>query len=211
MSIVMDSQDVCGFLRGLCFVALVRSVGRCPSPADLAAGLLDLDGELGAFLPALALFTGIEVTTLRACVDEWLHADETYLVPENVNLQLGLFAGSGRSFAFVWRDGADTTSLYRPLLHTARHLVHAAVRVRMQSSVPLSGAEVFWMRLATFLRRAGGADAIASAVAIHTIVDVASDVLLFNSELATRTEEPLLIERSARVFEELRAIPFERI
>lgn len=209
MSIPMDSQDVRGYLRGLCLVVVVRAVRRAPTKADVEDVLVTMFGEdLASIVAGLSSFTGIEEASLTSAIGELFRADEDFLRPENVNLQLGLLAGRPvPTFPFVECGSADPTSLYRPFLDSAYNLVHAAVRTRMQLTALPSMSDTFWKELAGFLRRVGGGDEIASAIALSTIVNVVSDVLFFNSDASTRAKDPEVAATIARVLEELRAVP----
>lgn len=210
MSASIDSQDLRGYLGGLCLIVVVRAVGRTPTKVDIEDILRRrLGQEIDTFVMSLASFTGIEPASLHLATETLFEADEDWLRPENINLQLGLLAKRPMPvFPFVTADRADERALYRPLLDTATNLLHAAVRVRMQVA-PSSpgGAHAFWGDLVGFLRRACGDDAVASAIALTTVVNVASDILFFNSEAAERTEDPALATNIARVLEELRTIP----
>lgn len=207
MSIAMDLQDLRGYLRGFCLVVVVRETGHTPESADIKRVLQEEFAlEIESCLNALTSFTGLDAAVLGSAIDELFHADDEFLLPDNVNLQLGLLSGRAMPcFPFAERDGVDEMALHRPFLDTARNLIHAAVRIRMQSP-GLSSAHMFWEEIARFLRRMGGDNDLAAAIALSTVANVISDVLFFNSDAADRTEDRMLAETISHVLTELRTV-----
>jgi hypothetical protein len=204
MSIEMDSQDLRGYLRGVCLIVVVRnrgcSVGRADIERTLGGRFL---ADIDALVGALAAFTGVSQPFLRGGVLELFQANDEFLLPDNLNLQLGLLSGRPAPiFPFVEEGQVHQLALLRPFLDVARNLVHAAVRLRMQL-LPPSPANAFWPAVATFLHRVGGDDELAEAIALSTIADVVSDIIFFNLDAATRTDDPELVARMGRVIEEL--------
>lgn len=200
----MDSQDLRGYLRGLCLVVVVRVTDRALRKEDIQSVLGGKFGsELKAVAGAIADFTGIEEGFVTGGVEELFQANEEFLQLENLNMQLGLLSSRPvPTFPFVRSSSVDHVALLRPFLDVARNLVHAAVRLRMQLLPPTS-PELFWRVMGRFLRRVGGDDDVSGAIAVATIANVVSDVIFFNADAAARTEDPVLAARIGRVLDEL--------
>lgn len=207
MSVSMEAQDLRGYLRGLCLVVVVRTTGRELRRADIEKVLHeDFALDVCSLLAAIASFTGVGEGILTSAVEELFGADDSFLETENINLQLGLLCGRPVPiFPFVKDNAVNQVALLRPFLDTARNLLHVAVRLRMQSP-PLGSPSGFWRTAAEFLRRVGGDDDVAAGIALGTIANVVSDVLLFNSDAPERTADRALATSIARVLEELRTI-----
>lgn len=210
MSITMDSQDLHGQLRGLCLVTSIRWIGGPIKSADLREVLGKRFGvEIEHFTAAAAAFSGIDVEELRSAVEELYTADDTYLQLENMNTQLGLLSGHPvPAFPFVEQNRVRDTALLRPFLDSSRNMIHSAVRLRMQtfSAAP---AEAFWPAALRFLQRMGGDGPMARAIALSTIIDVASDIIFFNTDAPNRAEDPALAHQIGHVLDELTAVPVQ--
>lgn len=211
MSVEMDGRDVCGYLRGVCLVGVAR-VANGPLAPELVRDLLAQRWAvpIGRFSKSLSVYTGIDQAELLRAVEELCLADEEFLASENVNLQLSLLSGRPLPvFSFVRAAGIEPIALFRPLLDCARNLMHAAVRVRMQSGVEGS-QDPFWSEGAAFLSLMAGGGSIGAALALGTIVNVASDVLFFNAERANAAA-PELRGHIARVLGELGTLELSRL
>lgn len=200
----MDSQDLRGYLRGLCLVVVVQVTGRAPGPEDIQRVLSGRHrSAFKAIASAIAAYTGAQEDFVGGGVDELLEANAEFLGVENLNIQLGLLSARPIPvFPFVSSSSVDQLALLRPLLDVSRNLVHAAVRLRMQSS-SATQAEPFWCAIAQFLQLAGGDNDVSRALAIATIANVVSDVLFFNADAAARTDDPVLAARIRHVLCEL--------
>jgi hypothetical protein len=207
MSVAMDSQDLRGYLRGLCLIIVVRVTDRAISKEDIQSVLgQTFSSEIKAASSAIANFTGIEENFVSGGVEDLFQANEDFLKLENLNLQLGLLCGRPVPvFPFVRLSSVNHLALLLPFLIAARNLVHAAVRLRMQL-IPPTPPDLFWRAMARFLCRVGGDDEVSAAFAVTTVANVISDVIFFNSDSAGRTEDPILAARISRVLNELATI-----
>ncbi len=145
---------------------------------------------------------------LQGAVDELLAADGEYVLPDNLNLQLGLLAGQPIPvFGFVQEAGVDRVALLYPLTEAAFALTHAAIRVRMQAPAGTrsTSIEEFGGALGRFLGGVWGDDEIGRAFAVATIARAAGDVPFFNGDTAWRASDPELAGRIDAALGELRA------
>ena len=187
MSVVMDCQDLVGYVRGLCLVAIVhRAKGKFSRVSAECIAKEHIFGKLARFADALHGFAGIDaslvVDVMNALVANG--ADETYFEIENVNIQLSLLSGQPiPPYPFVEETHVDAVALLRPYLDVSTNLLHAAVRLRMQSVVSLSSAREFWPEAMLFLDCMWGASVASSAIARTTVASVASDVLFYNVDI----------------------------
>ena len=71
MSSTMDFQDLRGYLRGLCLIVVVRTMGRAPATSDFER-VLDgaLASDIGSLLSAVASYTGMHEAALRSAIEE---------------------------------------------------------------------------------------------------------------------------------------------
>jgi hypothetical protein len=212
MSIVVDSQDLRGYLRGICLVAAVRVIDMDPTRGSFAralSGLLGDDTQL--FLRKLSLFSGVDASSLRGAIDELYEADDEYLQADNINLQLGLLSGRPVPiFPFVRSNQVRQAALWRPFLESARNLAHAAVRLRMQQGIE-ERVDGYWPCLSSFLGRVGGNSELSYAISVATISDVVSDIIFYNSSISTRTENAVVVQGSNRVISELESLDIQSL
>ena len=206
MSFVMDSRDLIGFLRGACLVGVVRHVSRSPQRDDVSAGLAGVVGNaVCEFAAPLAKYTSVDRESIEASPRELLEegAGDFYEV-DNINLQLGLLSRKPMPiYPFVSADAVDSVVLMRPFLDVSKNLLHAAVRLRMQTT-PTSPQGDFWEQADLFLRRCWGGDPPAGLFRCVG-ADVASDIIFHNHDIFHRSDA----EQAARartVFDELRAV-----
>ena len=130
----MDTQDLRGHLRGLCLVTVVRCVRGPVKHPDLQDVLhRRLGNEIARFTEAAAAFSGVEVAILQTAVEELYAADDEFLRPENLNMQLGLLSRHPFPvFPFITEGGLDGVALLRTVLDVSKNLIHSTVRLRMQ-------------------------------------------------------------------------------
>jgi len=210
MSIVMDEQDLRGYLRGLSLVTVIRCVGGPVKCSDFRDTLQQrLGDEISQFVSCTAAFTGADAASIQSAVDDLYACDDDFVHLENLNMQLGLLSKQPIPiFPFVTETGVCDIALWRPFMDAARNLIHAAVRLRMQT-LPATQSAVFWPAASRFICRMGGDGILASALANATILDVASDIVFFNNDASDRATTPILAERIRHVLGELAAVAGE--
>ncbi|WP_394826073.1 hypothetical protein [Pendulispora albinea] len=204
---MMDSQDMIGGLRGLCLIVTARrAVPFLPETVknvfrDAVTSLvIPFASDAGAFVGIDSSFL---VQTLESMASL---SDDEFYTPQAFNLQLSLFSGEPfPSYPFVSEKGAEPTALAKPFLETSRNFLHAAIRLRMQASVnsPLSP---FLSQTISFLATIWGPGPAADSMARATVVDVASDVLLSNHDLASRLDDSLMLAQANAVLNALRNV-----
>lgn len=206
MSIVMDGQDVCGHLRGVCTVAIVGKYGPVVTQPNIVQWTkVDMSAALPSFVERLASYSGLEAAVLTAAVEELLEANDTFLATANLEMQLGIFAGRPLpEFPFLRNGAVDRVTLRLPFLEAAKKLVHAAVRVRMQSGAA-SKPEPFWQAAVTFLQAVGQYDPLAPALARAALADTIADVVFGNWDAPSRTDNADLARQIQVVIDELRS------
>ncbi len=206
MSAEVDAVDVCGWLRGLCLIALVRSSdGRLDATALRDDGALQ--DERRRLVHLLAGYTGIDARALDGAAEELLEMDEAYMRPENLNLQLSLLGGHPLpAFRFVHEGGVDRVALFHPLLEATFELTHAAIRVRAQTQADgTTSMEDLAVALGRFLGRVCNDEALGRAFAVASFARSAGDFLFFNGDAASRSADPAHAARVDQVLRELRA------
>lgn len=212
MSIVMDGQDVCGYLRGVCIVAIVGKYGPTVTHPKIAQWInVDMSATLPSFVERLASYSGLEAAVLTAAVEELLAAGDAFVATENLEMQLGIFAGRPvPEFPFLRNGAVDRVTLRLPFLEAAKKLVHAAVRVRMQSGVT-SKTEPFWQAAVTLVQAVGQYDPLAPALARAAVADTIADVVFGNWDAPKRTDDADLARQIQVVIDELRSTDVARL
>lgn len=210
MSFVEDARDLVGFVRGACLIAVVRQVSRSPRRDDVRQGL---SGALGAavceFAGPLAAYTSVDRESIEESPRELLEegVEEFYEV-QNINMQLGLLSRKPIPiYPFVTTTAVDSVVLMRPFLDVSKNLLHAAVRLRMQTKIPSPQTE-FWEQAHLFLRRCWGGDLPAGLFRCISS-DVASDIIFHNHDIANRSDADQSVPARI-VFDELRQAFRER-
>jgi hypothetical protein len=209
MSTTMDLQDLRGALRGICLITVARTTGGAFTAGDIERALRGTFApDLAAAVVALSSYAGVDEGMLTSVVPELLRADDEFLKADNINLQLGLLAGQPLPiFSFMKTGETNLVALVLPFIETARNLVHAAVRLRMQS-LPVTDPAPFWPAIVRFLERMGGGDDMAHAIALSTVAGMISDVIFFNAGAPGRTNDPVLAAGIERVLVELSSSAF---
>jgi hypothetical protein len=212
MSVVMDERDLLGFVRGLCLLWIVRRADGPVTPEQIRRLFEErLSEELALLAKGLRSYCDVEEGDVIAVGEEILDATPESLAVPHLNLQLGLLSRRPLpEYPFVTEAGVDALGLTRPFLDTARNLVHAAVRLRMQRPAG-DRPDEFSPRVTRFLRGVWGDNAAAEALASASVVNAVSDLLFHNADLETRTADRELLERAHRVMEELRGSPLATV
>lgn len=206
MSLHMDTQDLLSALGSLCLIATVR---RVPKPVTLDGARLFLEQTFAADLPrfsiALGSYTSLTSDEIGESM-EWLvrpRESDCYDV-DNLNLYLGVLSQPPRfGFPFLTTAGLDEAALLPPFLEVTYRLLHAAARVRMQSSVRAPQGEL-WSEASAFLVAAWPGGPGAEAFAATTIAEVITDLVDNNRAIADRTQDVQLIAAVREVLAELR-------
>jgi hypothetical protein len=211
MSLGMDFYDLLGCLRGCCLVAAVRHLHRPPAPGECEEILRNhLGVEVARFSTELAVYAGVQSSRLVEAVDEICVAPDEFFDHENLNLQISVLAGgqSPSLYEFITDSSVNHVALLRPFLEVSRKLVHAAIRVRMQTFA-VAPPEPFWPAVVRFLAHAGGGGPTARAIAVTTALDMVSDVVLFNGDTPDRVADAdaELARHIRRVLDELLRVP----
>ena len=207
MSIVMDTQDMLGGIRGTCLVAVVR---RAMGPFSRASAEDIVEAHISEkvtrFADSLHDFTGVDTSDVIDAMNASVaggEGEEEYFAPENINMQLSLLSGHPLpAYPFIAQTRIDAVALARPYLDISLHLLHAAVRVRMQGTAPLV-ATAFWSEAILFLDGMWGSSFASKTMACATVINVTSDVLFGNHDIGSRTSDPVLLARSTAVMVEL--------
>lgn len=209
MDKVMDSQDLVGYIRGLCLLTIAHRAtgGISRGSAERVANDHILE-KLVRFADALCEFTGIDRCSVVTVMNPLIASDvgEAFFESHNVNIQLSLLSGRPiPPYPFVSQSGVDSVALARPYLDVSTNLLHAAVRLRMQGTFPLVGVN-FWPAAILFLDCMWGPSFTSRFMACATVINVASDVLFYNLDIGTRVSDLAVIARADAVMTELREV-----
>lgn len=206
MSIVMDTQDLLGGIRGVCLVAIAhRAMGPFSRASAERIAKDRIREKVTRFADALHDFTGIDASSVIDAMNDSVAGGEEdeYFATENLNMQLSLLGGRPiPPYPFLEQARIDTVALARPYLDISETLLHAAVRVRMQGTAPLV-ATAFWSEAIVFLDCMWGPSFASRAMACATVANVASDVLFGNHDIGSRTSDAALLARASAVMAEL--------
>lgn len=204
MSFAMDENDLLGFIRGACLVAVVRQVSRSPQREDVDVALSGNIGEsVRAFAPLLSGYTSVDCGSIEAAPRELLaEGSSDFYEIENINMQLGLLSRKPIPvYPFVSKTRVDSVVLMRPFLDVSKNLLHAAVRLRIEAASSTPQGD-FWNHAEAFIRRCWGGDP-PSGLFRCVGIDVASDIVFHNHDIADRSDREQAA-RAAAVFNELR-------
>jgi hypothetical protein len=205
MSVYMDTGDLLGGLSNLCLIAAVR---RVPTPVTLDGVRLFLEqtfaADLRRFSIALASYTALPLDDIVEAVERLIALGESdWYETNNLNMVLGLLTRPMlRDFPFVTCAAVDEEALLRPFVEVTYNLLHAAARVRMQSSVRAPQGEL-WSEASAFIVAAWPGRPGAEAFAATTIAEVITDLVDNNSAIADRTQDAQLIAAVREVLAEL--------
>lgn len=202
----MDTGDLLGGLSNLCLIAAVR---RVPTPVTLDGVRRFLEQTFAAdirrFSIALASYTALPLDEIVEAVERLIPpgASDWYDM-NNLNMVLGLLTRTMlRDFPFVTSAGVDEVALLGPFVEVTYNLLHAAARVRMQSSVRAPQGE-FWSEASAFIVAVWPGRPGAEAFAATTIAEVITDLVDGNHEIADRSRDVQLIAAVREVLAELR-------
>ena len=160
------------------------------------------------FADSLHDFAGVDASSVIDSMDSLVAAgkEEDCFATETLNMLLSVQTRRPfPSYAFLAGGQLDIVALARPYLDVAEKLLHAAVRVRMQGERPLV-ASSFWAEAILFFDCMWGPSFASRAMACTIVANVASDVLVYNSDIGAHTNDSSLIARASVVMSELRDV-----